>query len=83
LGEEYRSLSSSLCSFLHSPVISYLFDPKYSPQHPILIHTQPTFLHKCERPSFAPIQNNRQNYSPVYPNLLETEFFLNVSTPCI
>jgi hypothetical protein len=26
-GEEYRSLSSSLCSFLHSPVISSLLDP--------------------------------------------------------
>ena len=24
LGEQYRSLSSSLCSFLHSPVISFL-----------------------------------------------------------
>ena len=27
LSEEYRSLSSSLCSFLHSPVISSLLDP--------------------------------------------------------
>ena len=27
LGEEYRSLSSSLCSFLHSPVTSSLFSP--------------------------------------------------------
>ena len=26
-GEEYSSLSSSLCSFLHSPVSSYLLDP--------------------------------------------------------
>ena len=26
-GEHYRSLSSSLCSFLHSPVISFLVDP--------------------------------------------------------
>jgi hypothetical protein len=24
LGKEYRSLSSSLCNFLHSPVTSYL-----------------------------------------------------------
>ena len=33
LGEEYRSLSSSLCSLLHSPF--YLVPPrsKYSPQH--------------------------------------------------
>ena len=27
LGEEYRSLSSSLCSFLYSPVTSYLLGP--------------------------------------------------------
>jgi hypothetical protein len=27
LGEEYRSLSSALCSFLHSPVTSSLLDP--------------------------------------------------------
>ena len=27
LGEQYRSLSSSLCSFLHSPVTSYLLGP--------------------------------------------------------
>ena len=32
-GEEYRSLSSSLCSFLHSPVTSSLLDPN------ILINT--------------------------------------------
>jgi hypothetical protein len=27
LGEEYKSRSSSLCSFLYSPVTSSLFDP--------------------------------------------------------
>jgi hypothetical protein len=27
LGEQYRSLSSSLCSFLHSPVTSSLLGP--------------------------------------------------------
>ena len=32
--------------------------PKYSPQYPILRHTQPTFLHQGERPSFTPTQNN-------------------------
>jgi len=64
LGEEYRSLSSSLCSFLHSPL-----SPKYSPPHPIPRHPQPTFLPQCERPSFTPVQNNRQNYSSVYLNL--------------
>jgi hypothetical protein len=36
--------------------------PKYSPQHPFLKHTQPTFLPECEQPSFTPTQNKRQNY---------------------
>ena len=35
LGKEYSSLSSSLCSFLHS-LITSPSHPKYSPQHPIL-----------------------------------------------
>jgi len=54
-GEEYISLSSSLCSFLHSHVTSSLLDT-----HPILKHPQPTFIPQCERPSFTPIHNNRQ-----------------------
>ena len=37
--------------------------PKDSPQHPILNHPQSTFHPPCERPSFTPIQNDRQNYS--------------------
>jgi hypothetical protein len=41
---EYRSLSSLLCSFLHSPPYLIPFRPKYSPQYPILKHPQPTFL---------------------------------------
>jgi hypothetical protein len=43
--------------------------PKYSPQHPILKQPQSTFLPQCARPSFTPIQNNRQNYSSVNLNL--------------
>jgi hypothetical protein len=43
--------------------------PKYSPQHPILKHSQPTFLRQCQQPSFTPIQNNGQSYSSVYLNL--------------
>jgi len=69
LGEEYLSLSSSLCSFLHSLVTSSLLFI-YSPQHPILKHPQPTLLPQCKRPSFTPMQNNRQNYSSVYLNLI-------------
>jgi len=32
----------------------------------ILKHPQPTFLPQCQRPSFTPIQNNRQYYSSIY-----------------
>jgi hypothetical protein len=45
--------------------------PKYSPQHPILKHPQPTFLPLGQRPSFTPIQTNRQNshfFSGIWPN---------------
>ena len=64
LGDQYRSLSSSL---LFSPRSSYLIPlrHKYSPQHPILKHPQPTFRPQFERPSVKPIQNNRQNYTSV------------------
>jgi hypothetical protein len=43
-GEQYRSFSSSLCGF--SPLHYHLvpFKLKYSHQHPILKHPQPTFL---------------------------------------
>jgi hypothetical protein len=61
LGKEYRSSSSSLCSFLHSAIISSLRGPKYSPQYPILKLPQPKFFPQCERSSLTPIQNNRQN----------------------
>jgi hypothetical protein len=46
-----------------SPVPCYLFPlrPKYSPQHPPLKHPQPMNLPQYQRPSFTPIQNNRQN----------------------
>ena len=57
-GEEYRSLSSSLCGLLYSQLPCPL-RPKYPPQHPILIHLQPTFLPECKLPGFTPIQNNR------------------------
>ena len=61
-GEEYRSLSSSLCILIHSCYLVPL-RPKYSSQHPILKHPDPPFLPQCERPSFTPIRNNRQNYT--------------------
>ena len=51
------------------PFPRYLVPPrsKYSPQHHILKHPQLPFLPQCQRPSFTPIQNNRQN------NVIEIE----------
>jgi hypothetical protein len=43
--------------------------PKYFPQHPILKHPQRMLLPQFQRPSFTPIQSNRQNYNSVYLNL--------------
>ena len=73
-GERYRSLSSWLRSFLHSPCYLAPLWLKCSPQHPILKHPQPTLLPQCEQPHFKPTQN-RQNYTSVYLNLyfLDTE----------
>ena len=53
------------------PFPRYLVPPrsKYSPQHHILKHPQLPFLPHCQRQSFAPIQNNRQNYSSIYLDL--------------
>ena len=51
------------------PLPRYLVPPKskYSPQHHVLKHPQFPFLPQChQRPSFTPIQNNRQNYSSIY-----------------
>jgi hypothetical protein len=62
LGKEYRSLSSSLCSFLRSRYPVSL-RPKYS-QYP-----QPTVLPQCKWPSFTPTHNNKQYYSSVYLSL--------------
>jgi len=65
LDEEYKSLSSSLCSFLHTLATSFPLRPKYSPHHPILKHPQPTFLPRRERPRFTPIKK----YISLYVNL--------------
>ena len=68
LGEMYKSFSSSMQS---PPFPRYLVPPrsKYSPQHHVLKHPQLPFLPQCQRPGFTPIQNNRQNYSSIYPDL--------------
>jgi hypothetical protein len=43
LGEGCKSRSSSLCSFLHPPVISSL-SGSYPPRHPVLKHLQSLLL---------------------------------------
>ena len=67
-GKKYVSLSTLSCSLLHSRYLVPL-GVKYTPQHPTLEHPQPTFLPQHERPSFIPIQNNRQNHSSTHINL--------------
>ena len=66
LGEQYSSLSSSLCSFLHYPFYLVSLRLICSPQHSILKHAQPMLLLHYKRPSITPIQNNRKNYIYVY-----------------
>ena len=61
------------------PFPGYLVPPrsKYSPQHHVFKHPQLPFLPQCQRPSFTPIQNNRQNYSSIY---LDLPFKIKVYT---
>jgi len=52
-----------------SPQFVFLpFRSKY-PQHPVIKNPQSVFLPQSERPRFAPVQHNWQNYSFVYFNL--------------
>ena len=59
IGEEYRSLSSPLCSFLHSPIISSLLGPNI----PLNTLNLRSSLNVTDQVS------HRQNYSSVYLNL--------------
>jgi len=65
LGDEYKSLAPR---YVISSTPRYLVPPtsKYSPQHHAPKHAQHPFLPQCQRPSFTPIQNKRQNYSSIY-----------------
>jgi len=56
LGEQYRSFSSSLCSFLHSPVTLSLFCPTIFLSI-LLSNTSAYIPPPFEWPSFTPIQN--------------------------
>ena len=59
----YRSRSSSLCSLFRIPLTSSLLGPNILLSPLFSKYPQPTFFPQSERPSFTPIQNNRQNYS--------------------
>jgi hypothetical protein len=54
---------------LHDPSSSLLAPRSKYPQHSVLKNRQSAFLPRSERPRFAPIQHNWQNYSFVYFNL--------------
>ena len=70
LGEQYRSLSSSLCSFLHSPCYLVPLRHKYSPQHPILKHPQPTSMFAATvhifKSSYSAVHKGPVRYPAVY-----------------
>jgi hypothetical protein len=44
LGEEYKSCSSSLCSFLHLPPLIHFSSAKIFPWYPVLEHSQSILL---------------------------------------
>ena len=50
---------------LYTPLLYYPVSrkPKYSPENPILKHTQPTSLPQFGRPSFTPIKNTQNDIS--------------------
>ena len=51
IGAQYRSISHSICNFLHYPIILVPLSSKYFPQHPIFNYFQPTFVPQFEGPS--------------------------------
>ena len=63
-----RSTNHLAPRYAISSIPRYLVPPrsKYSPQHHVLKHPQLPSLPQCQRPSFTPIQNSRQNYSSIY-----------------
>jgi hypothetical protein len=63
LSEEYKLGISSLFTFLQSPVTSNFWVPYVLCT--VLKHSQSVFFLHYQRPSFTPIQNQRQNYISV------------------
>jgi hypothetical protein len=80
--DECRSLSSSLCSFLHYPITSILLGSNILLSTLFSKHPQPTFFPQYERPRFTPMQHNRQHYS-VFIYLLSKVFSLFFRFPTV
>ena len=66
-----RSTNHLAPRYAISSIPRYLVPPrcKYSPQRHVHKQPQLPFLPQCQRPSFTPTQNNRQNYSSIYLDL--------------
>ena len=62
----YRSRSSLLCILLESPVTSSLLGPSILLSALFSEHPQLTFFSVCQRQSFTPTQNYKQNDSFVW-----------------
>ena len=56
IGWGVQIIKPLIMQFSPLPCCLVLLWIKYSPQHPILKHLQPTFLPQCEQPSFTPTQ---------------------------
>jgi hypothetical protein len=67
LGKEYKLCSSSVCNFLQPYYLIPVWST-YSPWHPVHRYLQSVFFLQCQRPSFTPLKNHRQNYSFIYFN---------------
>ena len=63
---ECRSLSSSICSFLHPHVTSSLLGPNIFLSTLLSNTVSPHSSPQCKRPRFTPIQTSRQYYNSVY-----------------
>ena len=64
LGEQYRSLSYSLCSFLHSPVTSSLLHPTILPSTLFSNNLSLGSSFNVSDQVSYPYKKNRQNYNP-------------------
>jgi len=80
LGKGYISFSSSICSFLHSPVTSSLLGPKYSHQHPILKHPQRLTTHSHPYPTLLQSLRRGVQYS-ICSNYLHFSVFVRFLNP--